>query len=87
MCPCMCMGVWERRSWENSKEKREKKEKLNEEKDKRKQKLNHTDKSTDGQIDTNHSLIWDTILNNIVNRIQSNRIESNWIESIWNKVE
>ena len=29
-----------------------------------------TDERIDGQIDTNHSLVWDTILNNIVNRIQ-----------------
>ena len=39
------------------------------------------DRETDGQIDTNHSLKWDTILNNTVNQIQSNQIESNWIES------
>ena len=36
--------------------------------EKRKYKLIHTDKQTDGQTDgqtdTNHSLIWDTILNN-----------------------
>ena len=35
----------------------------------------YTDRQTDRQIDTNHSLIWDTILTNMINRIQSNRIE------------
>ena len=52
--------------------KREKKEKRKnrETGEKRKHKLIHTDKHTDRQIDTNHSLIWDTILNNTVNQIQ-----------------
>ena len=80
---CVRVCVWGRRSWEKWKE-REKKEKIKEEKIK--QKLihtdKHTDKQTDGQTDANHSLKWDTILNNIVYQIQSNQIESNWIE--WN---
>ena len=51
--------------------KREKKEKRNNKEtgEKRKYKLIHTDKQThrqtDGQIDKNHSLIWDTKLNSI----------------------
>ena len=56
------------------KEKREKKEKRKRKEEKWKQKHIHTDKQIDRethrQIDTNHSLIWDTILNNIANQIQ-----------------
>ena len=58
------------------KEKRKKREKREEKKRKLwiiptdKLTNRRMDRRTDGQIDTNHSLIWDTILNNIVNQIQ-----------------
>ena len=59
---------------EKWKEKRKSKERIK--KQERRENINlfiqinrHTDRQSDGQIDTNHSLIWDSILNNIVNRI------------------
>ena len=61
----MYVCVWGRRSPEKRKEKR---------REEWKEKLIHTDKQIekqpDVQIDTNHSLIWDTTLNNLVNQIR-----------------
>ena len=64
-----------RKSNENEKKKErvmkmKRKERIKKQERRENYKLIHTDKQTDGQIDTNHSLIWDTILNNIVNRTQ-----------------
>ena len=70
----------EKRKSEEREKRKEKKEKRGK-KEKRKQILIHTDKDTDrqtdGQIDTNHKLIWDTIMNN----------KSNSIEPIWNSIQ
>ena len=80
VCMCMCMCVWGRRPWEMINE-RKKKEKSRENKNL----FIQINRQTYRQIDTNDSRIWDTILNNIVNQIQSHSIESNLIE--WNQKE
>ena len=72
----------------NRKEKRDKKDKIRDTKKKRtvnetRQNLIYTDKKTDrqtdrqtdGRTDTNHSLIWEKILYDMINRIQSNSIK------------
>ena len=80
MCVRVCACVWKMVMRKDKSEKEEKRKRKEREKIEKKQKLIHTDKHTDGQIDTNHSLISDTILNNIVNRIQLSQMELNQFE-------
>ena len=73
VCVRVRVYAWGRRSWEKRKEMKEKRVKKEGRREKRNlfiQINRQTDGWTDGQIDTNHSLIWDTKLNNIVNQIQ-----------------